>query len=1644
MTAADSDPSLASPYATGGGGTELEHKYAATLLAALLTGDPITELGDDLTPHAVHLQAGRISPVDDIVVEADDNGVLRRVSIGVRRAPKLTKSDTDTVPLLRSYLEVVLKHPADVQAGYWRLTLAVVNGNPAVRQLKRLANVARNCSDNAEFRTRAQQSEYVNAEARTRLEKHLDPLVGQATDGLEGNDGIPTEELTWRILSVLQVRELRLEDVEETDRTHAVRSLRAVVADGSVAAADALFSRLDELAGRYAPAGARVTERMLRADLVGSSLRRSPAYTHAWDLLHRLDQSVHESTRTKLRREDTTVELDRTDAQAALSDAITRSPGGALVITGEPDVGKSALTLRTVEELARHGAVVTAMSLPDMLPTLVEVENLLGAPFEDVFASSATGSMRILVLDGAEGVLAGRAPLLHGISLAALRAGFAVLAVTRDDGARRVREILTEATQQAGTAPVCEHTVPPLSAAETTRLTEAFPQLRRLGAEPRSRWLLERPGLVELLIQIEDLPAPEDLLSEADVFAAVWDGLVRNKEQCPPGKPTPDEREEALMALVRQELVPGPASPRPRSAVLPILRSDGLLKISKLPAAFRATDQFTSDLLRDFALARLLLLEGWQILSDAEAPRWTIRAVRITCQAIMRSQPDQAAWRELAAAFDTLAERFGQRWSELPLEALLTLGDTGSTLRIVWPQLSVGPRLGERTLVRLALQRYAPQDIGEPAVLAPVVDLAFVAETEPARPRRPRRDENQVQQLVLAWLRGLVRSNAESQPLRRKVRDTLFAPATPRYDKFVIEAIAMLGPDLDTHSEAVLRHIANQRPYSIAPAVESSGAAYALAERHPDLLLELAEAYYIDHRDGRGRISVDRGIRPHWNRGTLRQASWYLGPFWQLLNQVPAKAVALINRMLDHAALVRVQNLHGSGSHAADESVHGLELELPDMGVRRYVGDDHAWSWYRGLSVGPYPCMSALLAVERFADHCIAAGVEIRRLVWLLLRDCHNLAMPGLVMGLLVRHLDQAGDLLDPWLAHPQVWHLETSRVTREGVLHVQGPDEPETHGRERRRILPYDVVAYLVHQAKYQDDSGRLTALSGIGDTLLTRARRMLDGVGDEDEELAVVSGWAAAFDPDNYRAERTDGGWLLQFEPPEPVTTALAPSLADSRITADALRLGNTYAATDNRAASVDTLADDIALARRLAADPAAGDHFFVADAVAAVAAAALVAHAHDRTSLTSEDILWAVQIMVDAALHPQIDMTSYSGSIFSRGADRSAAASLPLILLPVFEESTIDHTHIDAGLRACATSLFDEVRTTFAVATKLVWTAPCGGTTTDRCRHRILWDAVQTGLHDARVGDWDDRGEERLPDPISPPYDTAVATTPDDRFLLNHLAPVLGAASLARHAPCIAAEAENLLTILLDAHRRATIHWTDDGYDNLDIRQRQLVTRALISLALESDPAPLTEHVHQFSSHARALHDLLEDVAQLCTYDDTFRRHLGRLWPSLMETALNALDTDTDTLNDHWADWALAALLPIPQIDSYDPTPDTTLCRARSQWLPPEAIADLIDRWIRLAQGTPKAIDALAQFASYAPHSWQHITGLHWAERLIDGHYDTFANQCWDLPRWLKTLREHGLDTPDSTSRWRRIIDGLTAAGDPRAARLQQLDE
>ncbi|NUK53832.1 hypothetical protein HRW14_26895 [Streptomyces lunaelactis] len=107
----------ASPYATGGGGTVLEHAYGGALLARLLQQGPVRGLGDDVTPIEVRFQQAASVPVDDLVVVGQCATGERALFVGVRRNPTIGASSPAFVSLLVDYLRMVVDHRAAHRIG---------------------------------------------------------------------------------------------------------------------------------------------------------------------------------------------------------------------------------------------------------------------------------------------------------------------------------------------------------------------------------------------------------------------------------------------------------------------------------------------------------------------------------------------------------------------------------------------------------------------------------------------------------------------------------------------------------------------------------------------------------------------------------------------------------------------------------------------------------------------------------------------------------------------------------------------------------------------------------------------------------------------------------------------------------------------------------------------------------------------------------------------------------------------------------------------------------------------------------------------------------------------------------------------------------------------------------------------------------------------------------------------------------------------------------------------------------------------------------------------------------------------------------------------------------------------------------------
>lgn len=545
------------------------------------------------------------------------------------------------------------------------------------------------------------------------------------------------------------------------------------------------------------------------------------------------------------------------------------------------------------------------------------------------------------------------------------------------------------------------------------------------------------------------------------------------------------------------------------------------------------------------------------------------------------------------------------------------------------------------------------------------------------------------------------------------------------------------------------------------------------------------------------------------------------------------------------------------------------------------------------------------------------------------------------------------------------------------------------------------------------------------------------------------MVGSWAAEFNAENYAVSVVDDGVVIQFERPAELEAVLTPGNAQIKATQAFMRLQVAYALKNEtpEAWPVDSIAADIAEARQLMDESSSAMLDRHEDPAVAVAAAGLRAYAFGLARLAPTDLDWAVELVLTAAEEPWIDEFSSSSSLFSMGSDRAAATAVPLLLLPVFDQLTLGADRVQRALSSLATSVYDEVRTAFAKGSTHVWATQCSTSDGAACaRHEPLWQASQACIATVRLGPWDKERQRRQPVVLEGPFEETLLAVPSDGLLVNRIRMPVVSNHAALSAQCTAARAELLAGPLWDAHLRGLDHAWRGNYDHLGERHHELVARLFIQLAADGEREALDKHLRLFASNAHALHSFLHSFATVFSYDDELRPLLGAFWPPAMATVLDEMDAGAKLKDDStsWYDYAISALLPTPQIKSEDFDPDATLTSCRASWAPPQVFDGEIDRWLASGKGEPKCAEAVAQFARTAPTGWQATTGLDWLEAALDGRFSAFANRVWFVTNWLGELRASGAVVGSSIARYRRIVDGLAAAGDSASVALQQLEE
>lgn len=1689
----------ASPYSTGGGGVRLEHRLGALWLVRLLTSKAVGVLGER-PPESVAFQQSPATTVDDIVVTAaaSDGVSSIRLEIAVRRAPRFIKSDAKTAKLVQALVRAdVHAERATHTSVERRLAVAAAGHRNDAHELSQLASVARGQPSAEGFFELVRTPGKYQASGRL---THILDLVTKALVEIDDDTIGSPEHRCWRLLRRLWVMQLALELPNDGGWTALIDDLKPFALGNSLEAAIELRGRIEQLAGEGAAQAAVLDAATLRQRLHGHIVTDAHARPAGWARLAELDRQARATARRALAAGPTELVMPREECKAALKEAIATNDD--LVVVGNSGVGKSALVMDAIRP--EHLGVdrqALALQLRQLPSTQAELLTSLVDPPATLFGE-LTASQRMLVIDAAESIAEQRADVFNYLVRAANESGFQVIAVSTTEGAGAVKQLMESVTDG-----VKRHDVPGFDDGELMIVAEHVPALKRLVDNDRSRELLRRPIVIDLLCRAGDPGLP---LSEAQALEHVWHHLVRNGGNSDGG--APDSREQVMLRLashavgqVHTDEVLGLLD---FDAVEGLRRSGLLLPASRLP--WELVPSFQHDLLRAYSVARLLLADRnpSDALQAIGSPRWTLPSARLACEIALAapeepSLPRAGRFASLQTGFDAIASGdAGERWSDAPTEALLVSPEPEALLTDAWPLLLENDAYGLRRMIRVLHGRHQRDGILDAVVAEPVVAQLVDAGA-------PASLDEDAGELVRDWLRALVLSRAPSDhPVRIALRSGIveecaaserdldekeadrqakLAARTPeqiaadeaRHKEFDvmrqgslggrrrrrkksarhrtyqwigdarIEQLALLGPDLGQSGEAILRRIAEDEPQSLDHAVEPLLAGQSLALYDRELLIDLAAAYYIeDDEDDYGWSSglLDRGIRDHRHRGGFGPlASFTRGPFIALFRADYRGGVSLLNRMLDHGARYRVERLSGPYDEPSDPENSSAAVLSITGEPHEYVGDGHVWLWYRGTGVGPYPCMSALQALEFVTEEFIGAGVEPAQLTAIMLDGARNLAMPALALGVLVRHLESAGTAIDPFLSEPDVWQLEFSRIISEhGGLAAQVPDlaNPDRRGWGLR-----EVSALLA----LRSDDERAAQLKAIGERLIVRARaRIVDPAAPGvQEHLAAVQGWAASLDRDKFRITEQDGYLVAEQSPDAAIEEVLGAPNADLRRTNDAYGLLARHAhvrETGGRAAATDTetLASDIALARELLENPPATASFAM-DGPVATAASAIELHLTSQVAVNDDDLLWSATILLQVAYGvAERENDKYEDSFYDQGPDRSAARALPFLLMPGASSlraalSITNSAELDelvALMRAVAVTGVNETRMAYARALDFVWRTPCETAHLyGRCHHQTAFALITESYLDARHGTWDPHGQRRVPVRLDPPRAITLDEVEGSDLRIRQLtAPIRALGAAAISDACCASEAQHALPSLLAAHQRAmTAH--DHGYHHSD-SDSLAAARAALSQAARGDDEVLLGYVGGYIENPQALGEALRVISAAAEERAELGDHARRLWPAIMDLVLDAASADRRVFTEHpWGTHVEAALIP----NSTALSPPLTHERAGEpyQWRDLLAWVPQVERWLATITRARMSVDQLTIAVRDLDVADQIEQGLRWIEAVVTGSGENCAST-YTLPEWLRERRAD-LITEDHVARWQRIVDLLVVAGDTRISDL-----
>jgi hypothetical protein len=1058
---------VSAPASTGGAGTTFEQHVGAYWLAQLLVG-AIPPILIDATVTEVIFQTERLGwHTDDLLIVCKASGGVRRIAGQVKRSFTVSASDKECVQAVGDFWK-------DFNGSHFskeqdRLALVTLRGtNTLLEHFVGLLDCARAARDGAEFEKRLATDGFISDTA-VRYCGALQEIIGD----LEAKP--VTSADIWPFLRALHVLSLDLHSSTRQTEAH-VKSMLALTATDGDPVANATSS-WNELVAESSTAMA--ASRSLRRDeLPAAALARHGVIgTNE----RRVLQALSDHTAPILRAIRSTVGPNLHLPRASLVQKVLEALENAQVVlvTGPAGSGKSGIGKEAVGVLASDhfliGFRVEEFAQAHLDATLAAAQ--IPANWAKLRAILGAQNRKVVLVESVERLLekTTREAFADLMTMAADDHGLRIVLTCRNYSVEQVRASFLQPHR-------ITHTVirlPPLEDAELAEVVAAYPVLAVPLKSPALCNVLRNPFILDRALEIPWSSEKSLPQTEREFRAVFWREIVRGGHRVVPSMGR--KREEALQVIaVRRGRALSAHVPATGldAGLVESLRGDSLISSPDDNPLLVAT---AHDVLEDWAILQWIeeqhLSEASiSALSNAIGTHPAVRRCYRKWVAELVERDMVAADRLFQAAVS--ASDITVQFRDDTLIALLKAPLAPDFLARHEEQLLVNDRALLRRVIHLLRMACVktpdwlaglagqgsivnvPDGSAWPAVLR-LVHHNFAAFQDNERALLIGLVEDAVR--GVSWWAPDVDGSQDVAGIAHSLLDCLRSYGGDDPRKRVLKVIAKIPKADAARFEAALRGqveetergsrrrdpVAENFQELIFAGIEGLPAARDL----PDVVISVGREYLLasdediddEQRYAHSSTDVDLyfGIKEGLGHDSF-PASAIRGPWAHLLRYHRAKALDFYFQVFNHSVDWYAH------PHLLDrlEEAWEVELTFADGSKRKQWTNARLWGLFRGITVGPYPLESMLMALESWLLEVVKQQPDrLDGILLDILRRSDNAALAAVVASVGIAHPHAAGEALLVLLSVRDYIVLDRSRMAAEQQVSAMAGFIPTLRG---------------------------------------------------------------------------------------------------------------------------------------------------------------------------------------------------------------------------------------------------------------------------------------------------------------------------------------------------------------------------------------------------------------------------------------------------------------------------------------------------------------------------------------------------------------------------------------------------------------------